>query len=760
MILVIVESPAKCKKIESYLGPGYKCVASFGHIREINNGLKGIDFDNNFNISFRLSPSKNKYITSLRKAIKSASEVILATDDDREGEAISWHICKAFNLPVATTKRIIFNEITKTAIKKAIANPKHVNMDIVNAQLARQVLDLMVGFTISPILWKHISRTTDGSLSAGRCQTPALRLVYEQQKLINQSPGKKVYDTIGIFLDQELPFTLNKQFEKENIVETFLEETVNFDHVYSVSKPKTTTKNPPKPFTTSLLQQKASNEFNFSPKQTMRSAQILYENGLITYMRTDSAKYSKEFITKAKKFIKEKYGEKFVNDKIYTLTNNVKKTKKTKDKKDNAQEAHEAIRPTKIKTVNIKATGKITAREVKLYYLIWRNTMESCMSPATFYHITAQISAPMKCAYKHSEEQVVFPGWKIVEGYDKINELYHLLLKFKSKIVKYNKVSSKVTLKDLKKNYTEARLVQMLEKKGIGRPSTFSSLISKIQDRNYVKKQNVDGKKINCTDYTLINDEITELENERVFGNEKNKLVIQPIGIIVYEFLEKYFDDLFNYDYTKNMEDTLDIIAKGDKIWYNLCRECKDQMTILSKSLPSSRETYKIDEHHEYMIGRYGPVIKCTLGKKDTFKGVKKNIDIEKLKNGEYKLEDIIEEKKSFGNILGQYKDKDVILKEGRYGVYANYNNSNVSLKGLKKKKEYITLQDVINVIEGKVKIQSNIVKKIDENSSIRKGKWGNYVYYKTSTMKKPKFIKMGKTCIDDIDTEWIQSRI
>jgi DNA topoisomerase I len=758
MILVIVESPAKCKKIESYLGPGYKCVASFGHIREINNGLKGIDFENNFNINFRLSPSKNKYITTLRKAIKSASEVILATDDDREGEAISWHICKAFNLPIKTTKRIIFNEITKSAIKKAITNPKHVNMDIVNAQLARQVLDLLVGFTISPMLWKHISRTTTGSLSAGRCQTPALRLVYEQQKLINESPGKKVYDTVGIFLEQEQQFSLNKHFENESLIETFLEETVNFDHEYSVSKPKTTTKNPPKPFTTSLLQQKASNEFNFSPKQTMRCAQILYENGLITYMRTDSAKYSKEFITKAKKFIKEKYGEKFVNSKINLLVNSVKKTKK--DKKDNAQEAHEAIRPTKITNVNIKASGKITAREVKLYYLIWRNTMESCMSPATFYHITSQITAPLKCLYKHTEEQVIFPGWKIVEGYEKINDMYYILLKFKRQHVEYKKVSSKVTLKDLKKNYSEARLVQMLEKKGIGRPSTFSNLISKIQDRNYVKKQNVEGKKIKCTDYTLINDEITELKNERVFGNEKNKLVIQPIGIIVYEFLEKYFDDLFNYDYTKNMEDTLDIIAKGDKIWYDLCRECNDQMAVLSKSLPNQRKTYKIDEHHEYMIGRYGPVIKCTLGKKDTFKGVKKNIDIEKLKNGEYTLQDIVEEKKSSGNILGQYKDKDVILKEGQYGLYASYNNSNVSLKGLKKTKQSITLQDVINIIEGKIKIESNIIKNIDDNSSIRKGKWGNYVYYKTSTMKKPKFIKMGKTDIDDIDSEWVNSRV
>ena len=271
---------------------------------------------------------------------------------------------------------------------------------------------------------------------------------------------------------------------------------------------------------------------------------------------------------------------------------------------------------------------------------------------------------------------------------------------------------------------------------------------------------NVEGKKIKCTDFTLENDELTEIETTRVFGNEKNKLVIQPIGIMVYEFLEKYFDDLFNYNYTKNMEDSLDYIAKGDKIWYKLCEECNQQITTLSKSLPTKRETYKIDEHHEYMIGKYGPVIKCTLGEKDTFKGVKKNLDLQKLKNGEYTLKDILDETKNSNNVLGQYKNKDIVLKEGRYGVYATYDSSNVSLKGLKKKKDAITLQDVIDVIEGKVKVESNIIKKIDDNSSIRKGKWGNYVYYKTSKMKKPKFIKMGKAKIEDIDSEWVQERI
>ena len=327
MKLVIVESPAKCKKIEGYLGNGYKCIASFGHIREIANGLKSIDTENNFKVVFKTIKSKNKYIKSLREWIKKSNEVILATDDDREGEAIAWHICKTFNLPILSTKRIIFHEITKSAIKNAINNPIKINMNTVNAQLARQVLDLLVGYTISPILWKHISRNSKGSLSAGRCQTPALRLVYEQQKLIKNSPGKKVYETTGTFTKNNLDFLLNYNYNNEKNMENFLEESVNFRHIYTVSNPKIVKKNPPIPFTTSTLQQKASNEYNFSPKQTMRLAQTLYENGYITYMRTDSTTYSKEFIKLAKKYIKKQFGEDYITKNIDILVNGNKKEK-------------------------------------------------------------------------------------------------------------------------------------------------------------------------------------------------------------------------------------------------------------------------------------------------------------------------------------------------------------------------------------------------------------------------------------------------
>ena len=764
MKLLICESPAKTDKIAKYAGNGYKCVASFGHIRQIENGLKSIDYNNNFSVKFCAIPSKSKYISQLRKHIKNANEVILATDDDREGEAIAWHICKMFGLNLNTTKRIIFHEITKPAIQNAINNPTIVNMNTVNAQLARQVLDLLVGYTISPILWKQISRKSQTSLSAGRCQTPALRLVYDQQQEINKSPGRKVYNTEGKFLGEK--YTLNHNHTNEDEMGDFLEESAEFEHKYSVSKPKNSTKMAPKPFTTSTLQQKASNEFGYSPKITMRLAQTLYEGGHITYMRTDSVKYCKEFTDKASGFITEKYGEDYVSPYINSITigkeAEEKKKKKSKKKKNdnNAQEAHESIRPTKIDVENLVEKGKITAKEAKLYYLIWRNTVESCMAPAKYLSITAKITAPEKHLYKHSEEQVVFPGWKAVAGYEETNNIYHTLLKIKKNtLVEYEEIISKVTLKDLKKNYTEARLVQMLEKKGIGRPSTFSSLISKIQDRNYVKKQNVEGKKIKCVDFKLVGDELEENESERVFGNEKNKLVITPIGIMVYEFLGKHFDDLFNYDYTKNMEDDLDKISKGEKIWHTLCEECNNQIKTLAKEIQGEEKlTIKIDEKHTYMIGRYGPVIAYKENDKLKFKSVKKDIDIEKLKRGEYKLKDIVQTayKK---NVLGRYKNEEVVLKNGKYGMYVTVGGKNISVK-TDKVEEEITLEDVIPFLSAPRQSNSSILKQLNENISIRKGKYGPYVFYKTDKMKKPRFVNMKGKSIDDISISWVMEQV
>ena len=745
--LVIVESPAKCKKIEKFLGPGYKCAASFGHIRDFDGGLKAIDISNNFQPSFKTLKSKMKYILSLRAHIKKSDEVILATDDDREGEAIAWHLCMVFKLPVSTTKRIIFHEITKPAVLKAMNNPKLVDMNMVYAQQSRQILDIMVGFSISPILWKNISRNTKTGLSAGRCQTPALRIIYDRQKEIENNPGKKVYDTTGYFTDKNIEFKLNKYYEKEDDIEEFLVESCEFSHKYKVSKSKIVKKKPPLPFTTSVLQQKASNELSFSPKQTMRLAQTLYENGYITYMRTDSKTYSKEFIDKAKDYIKENYGKEYINSEVDLLANgkSVKKVKKGKSKKtdNNAQEAHEAIRPTEIHKTEL--SDKIDSRGKRLYNLIRRNTLESCMSEAEYNSITATITAPGSNLYKYTAELVKFPGWKIVAGYEKTNPIYTFLKKLKKTTVEYRKIYSKLTLKDLKTRYTEARLIQQLEKLGIGRPSTFSSIISKIQERNYVSKGNVEGKTRSCIDYQLIGENLDEIEISRTFGAEKNKLCIQPIGIIVIEFLIKHFDSLFMYGYTKDMEDSLDSVAKGNKTRKSVCEECYSEIEKLSGQIKkSNRELIRIDENHVYVIAKYGPVIKCEKEGVTTWKKIKQSVSLEDIREKRLKIEDIVETGKTFtGNNLGAFKDNDVILKKGKFGLYVNWNKKNYSVNFLKKTQKTIMLEDVIDILSGKKSTNPNVLKIVTDDISIRKGKYGPYIFYKNGNMKKPRFLKL-----------------
>jgi len=759
--LVIVESPAKCKKIEKFLGDGYKCAASFGHICDLDGGLKAIAITDNFKPTFRTLPKKAKYIRNLRALIKKSSEVILATDDDREGEAIAWHLCQVFKLPINTTKRIIFHEITKTAVQRAINNPTHINMDKVRAQQARQILDIIVGFTISPILWKHISRNSKAGLSAGRCQTPALRLIYDNQKDIDESPGRKAYDTTGYFTKKNLEFKLNFNYSVEEDMEVFLEESGDFDHQYNISEPKKVDKKQPLPFTTSTLQQKASNELQFSPKQTMSLAQKLYENGYITYMRTDSKKYSKEFILKATSFIKKTYGNKYISSNINQLA--VGCSTKSKKNNNNAQEAHEAIRPTDIEKNQLPVT--IDSRAKRLYQLILRNTLESCMSLAQYLTISATITAPQKHLYRYTAEQVAFPGWKIVGGYEKENAIYHFLLKIKKQsILSYKKIYSKLVLKDLKTHYTEARLVQQLEKAGIGRPSTFSNLIAKIQDRQYVMKTNISGKTLTCLDFQLIENELEEIEISRTFGAEKNKLVIQPIGIIVLEFLIKNFNSLFIYEYTKKMEDDLDFISKGQKIWHSLCETCYTEIKNLSNKIQSAhRETISIDEYHTYMIAKYGPVIKCEKEGVTTWKKIKKGIELEKLRKGEYKLEDIVEKGTSFGGrSLGSFKNQEVILKKGKYGLYINWNGKNYSVSFLKKGESYVQLEDVLDILLGKKSGNPKVLKIITEHISVRKGKYGPYIFYKTDSMKKPRFMKLKDIDWDTLSTAsiltWIRN--
>ena len=789
--LLIVESPAKCKKIEEYLGPGYKCLASFGHLRELPS-LSNIKMEEDFRPIYQIinNALKKKQIDVLKKAIKNADEVIIATDNDREGEGIAYHLLELFKLP-QNTKRIVFNEVTEKALQQAVKNPRTIDMNMVHAQQARQILDLLVGFKITPMLWKFISQNSEKSLSAGRCQSPALRLVYDNQKEIDAADNKKVFNTTGYFTNMNLPFELNHQFEEEDETVDFLDKTADHAHIYVCSQPTKVYKQPPEPFTTSRLQQVASNECHFSPKETMKLCQTLYEGGYITYMRTDSKKYSADFLETAKKYIQHTYEAKYINENIDFLSCCVereenqpakknKQSQKSQQKaKDSlAQEAHEAIRPTKISLKDLPE--KVNPRERRMYKLIWENTLESCMASAAYNSVKAQIQAYKSLTFQYTSELILFPGWKIVKNKFSTDskEFQYLQTIKQNHPIKYNKVVSKVTIKNVKMHFTEARLVQLLEDKGIGRPSTFSMLIDKIQERGYVKKEDVKGKTVTVKDYELENDEISEVEGTREFGNEKNKLVLQPLGKIVMEFLDKHFLELLNYDFTREMEEDLDNISKGNHVWTELCKRCNDKLdTIITqvKETQKSKFEIKIDETHVYTIAKYGPVIKCVEkvdGKKTTtYKSIKKDIeiDMDKLERGNYTLEELIdnqsdkEANKQANQVnLGKYEDNDVILKKGKFGLYVTCGELSKTLKQFgNRPMESIQLDEVIPLLEE----GSNMVREVSPNISIRKSKKGDYVFFKTPKMKKPKFFALKgfeedyKTCDMDVLKSWLKEK-
>jgi len=753
--LIIVESPAKCKKIEEYLGPGYKCVASYGHLRTISS-LKNIDFDNNFKPTYTIidEPIKKKQIEFLRKEIKNAGEVLLSSDMDREGEMISYSLIELFNLPL-NTKRITFNEITETAIREAIQNPRTIDMNLVHAQQARQILDILVGFKVSPILWKLVStpKGKNNSLSAGRCQTPALKLVYENQKEIDDNNERKVYNTNGYFTNSNLAFDLSPQgkIESEDDMINFLDESADFSHIYTCSQPSKVYKQPPEPFTTSRIQQVASNELRYSPKETMRICQLLYEGGYITYMRTDSKTYSEEFINTASEYINKTYNTGYFNISLLNKndkpTENHKKTKKEKiaQVKDNLrQEAHEAIRPTNVSLCELPE--EIDSKEKRMYKLIWQNTLESCIVPASYFSITSSISAPLNMKYNYASELIDFPGWKIVENkFSRENKDYQYLQTIKKDaVISYKKITSKITIKGSKTHYTEAKLVQLLEENGIGRPSTFSSLIDKIQERGYVKKDDIKGKEILCKDFELENGEIFQVETKREFGNERSKLVIQPLGIIVMEFLDKHFNSLFNYQYTSLMEAGLDKIAKGQLIWFEVCSSCNNEVdTLVNQIKNETKVEFQIDENNTYMIGKYGPVIKCVEeidGKEEvTFKSIKKDLDINKIENAEYDINQVVDTSKSQNTqyILGQYEGNDVIVRKGKFGLYVTWGENSRNLKEFGNRPiENIIFEEVKDFLEK----GSNIIREINVSMSVRKGPKGDYLFYKTTKMKKPLF--------------------
>lgn len=758
--LVIVESPSKCQKIESFLGMDYACIASVGHLRKIE-GLKFIDSKNGHTIEYSLINDKKAHIKEMEKVMKQfpKENIILATDDDREGEAIAWHICEIFKLNISTTKRIIFHEITQNAVRNAVKNPTTINMDLVTSQQARQVVDLYVGYKISPILWKYLYNNKENTLSAGRCQTPALRLVYDNYIEIKNAESEFIYKTRGTFFPKNIVFQLNKDFIDEKQVETFLEASCEFQHKLHLNSPKESIRSAPKPYNTSCLLQSASSSLSMSPKETMNLCQILYQEGLITYMRTDSQKYAIPFIEKSVKYIENHFGKD-------TIGNTDKIT--LQDSKD----PHEAIRIINVDRPTINSENR---RMCSLYKLIWKNTIESLMCDAVYMNTEARISAPQDLHYSYVVEVPKILGWKKVEEKTDItceqNGGSGLLLYMQSlgtQTLKYTKIESTVNLKQKHLHYSEAGLIKQLEKMGIGRPSTFASLVETIKDRKYIQKRDVEGKLCDVNEYLLTGGQTIEINKvSKSFGGEKNKLVIEPLGILCVEFLTKYFQHLFSYDYTEEMEMALDTISSENGKYEEVCDKCYSE--ILSHMGPIkklNKESFQIDDKHELVYDKYGPVVRTfdDDGNIEYF-SVKRELrlEIEKLRNKEYTLEDLLETQE---RNVGKYNNEDCILKMGKFGLYVQYGANTVNLNEAKMSIDEIDFETVVQKIkeqESKSK-SSNILRELNNDLSIRKGKYGAYIFYQTPEMSKPEFFNLRKfpqkytLCDKEVLIDWIKT--
>ena len=753
--LVIVESPSKCEKIESYLGSQYCCIASKGHIRTID-GIKAIDIKSTFEPNFTLIDEKKGHVEWMHKVIDkfSKSNIILASDDDREGEAIAWHICQEFGLPVETTKRIIFHEVTKPALLESVKSPTKINMDVVKAQHARQVLDIIVGYKISPYLWKYIFNSKSNSLSAGRCQTPALRLVYDNEKEANEPEMK--YKTIGTFFSEHIEYELNKEFDSGEQVLDFLEKSKDFKYKLTIGEPKNSVRSSPKPFNTSRLLQTSNNVLHISPKETMDLCQKLYQSGFITYMRTESSQYSPVFLEKMKEYIGSQYGEKYYGD-FDKITN-----------KDNGN-PHEAIRVTNIE---MRTLPEDVSRLASMYRLIWKNTIESCMADAQYNNIKTTINAPSDLEYHHTIEIPIFLGWKKVlensvnDEQNTGSSLLMFLKIIKGKIT-YEWIESIVVVRNKRQHYSEATLIHKLEDFGIGRPSTFASIVDTIVERGYVKKMDIEGARTQCEEYKLIENNIEKTSKEKVFGNEKNKLVIQPTGILAIEFLLKTFDKMFSYDYTKKMELDLDLVSSGKETdWKKICANCLKEIRGLSKEIKDlSKQTYPIDKDHELIFAPFGPIIrhKNVDEEKCEFLQVKKelNVDLEKAKRGEYTLDELIEIK---NNCLGEHEGELVYIKTGKFGPYIECGNKKESIKTIKKPLNQINLEDVLPFLsDSQQKPEANLLRRLSDDMSVRKGKFGPYVFYQRPDMKKPEFFNIKKfnegffSCEAETLVSWIK---
>jgi DNA topoisomerase I len=734
--LVIVESPAKAKTIEGYLGADFVVKSSFGHVRDLPKGNNSIDIENGYSPTYEITPDKKAVVSELKKLAKNA-EVWLATDDDREGEAISWHLMEALDLK-STTKRIVFREITKNAINKAIENPRTVNFDLVNAQQARRVLDRLVGFELSPILWGKVSK----GLSAGRVQSVAVRIIVDREREIINHVAKSSFKIQAIFNlegNKNLIAELPKNFETEQDGLSFLEKCKNANFSIQNLETKPFKKSPSAPFTTSTLQQEASRKLSFSVLQTMTVAQRLYEAGKISYMRTDSTNLSTEAVEKAVAEIENQYGANFVQKRAY------------KTKSESAQEAHEAIRPTDFST--IKASED--RNEQRLYDLIRKRAMASQMADAQLERTTATIAISTTPENLIAQGEVIkFEGFLklYLEGTDNEEDEENASMLPPLKIgqaLDLNQMAATERFTRPPSRYTEASLVKKLEELGIGRPSTYAPTISTIVKRDYVVKEDRPGKMRNYREMILKNGAIITAKNQENYGTEKAKLFPTNTGMVVNDFLVKHFPSIIDYSFTADIEKEFDEIAVGKVQWQSMI---DDFYKPFHKTVVTTKSAERDNDATTREIGLHpttGETIIVRKGKFGFFAQIGEGTEDEKPKYASLKSDQLMEtitmeqvlELFKLPRTLGEFEGEEIVVAAGKFGPYVKHNGKFVSLAKTDDPMS-IDLERAIELIEAKRTGDSNkIIKTFPENDDCKvlNGLYGPYVAFGKKNLKIPK---------------------
>ena len=751
--LVIVESPAKAKTIEKFLGDDYKVLSSYGHIRDLKKKEFSIDVANGYQPTYEIPEDKKKLVKELKAEAKKADMVWLASDEDREGEAISWHLFEVLELDPAKTKRIVFHEITKTAILKAIENPRDIDVHLVNAQQARRVLDRIVGFELSPVLWRKVKP----ALSAGRVQSVAVRLIVEREREVNAFVSESWYRVTAVFEvpeangeKAEVKAELSRRFKTKEEAHAFLEscKSANFSISDIVTRP--TKKTPAPPFTTSTLQQEAARKLGFSVSQTMVIAQRLYENGQITYMRTDSVNLSDLALGTSRKAIEAMMGEKYV------------KTRQFATKAKGAQEAHEAIRPTYMEKESISGS----AQEQRLYELIWKRTIASQMADAELEKTTATITiSNSEDTFVAVGEVITFDGFLRVykESFDEEKEqedegrlLPPLAI---GQVLEQTEISAVQRFSLCPPRYTEASLVRKLEELGIGRPSTYAPTISTVQQRGYVEKGNKEGVKREFDVLKLKNNKITETVKSEMTGNEKAKLLPTDVGIVVNDFLMEYFPEIMDYNFTASVEKQFDEVAEGEKEWTGLMDKFYQEFHPLVEKTSQTKTEHKVGERIlgtdlasgkpvSVKIGRYGPVIQIGSAEdeeKPRFAQLPKGMTLETIT-----LEEALECFK-LPRVLGEFEGKELSVGVGRFGPYVRVDKAFVSIpKGMDPL--VISLEEAVELVVAKREAAENkIIKTFDEDADLQvlNGRYGPYIAYKKKNYKIPENIEPADLTMD-----------